>query len=201
MDRKRIEGQVADRPAGKRDTCEACGEVEPLWRQHFPIEREADARRSRREFMKLLTLVSGVFSLGNIGLVVRSMRAKLGGRAPGPSLRMEIPGAADLRIGASLGFTMPDEVPGLLVRLASGALVAYDRRCTHLSCPVLWNEREGRIDCPCHRGMFDPATGEPLAGPPERPLVRVALEIRDARVWATGYAPPVEGKGKRDAPA
>jgi Rieske Fe-S protein len=177
------------------------GSEEPLWRQHFPIHREADLRRSRREFMKLLALVSGGFSLGSAGLAVKGVRAKVK-RAPKPEIPVaRIAGAEALAPGASLGFVMPDETPGLLVRLASGEYLAYDRRCTHLSCPVLWNETAERFDCPCHKGQFDVRTGEPISGPPQRALVRIALEEKGGEVWAKGYGDKLalKGGGCRDS--
>ncbi len=161
------------------------GDEIPLWRQHFPLDHEEDLRRSRREFMKLLALVSGGFSLGSVGLVVKAAVAKVNHRAALPT--MEIAGAADLKPGESLGFTMPDDVPALLVKTAEGQLAAYDRRCTHLSCPVLWNSAEHRIQCPCHKGAFDPATGEVLFGPPQRGLTHVTLETHAGKTFATGY--------------
>ena len=114
---------------------------EPLWRRQFPIDREADEANTRREFMKLLTVLSGAFTLANVGLAARSLFARVRGRPASTSVSLaRIPGAEGLDPGRSLGFTLEDGVPGLLIRLASGDYVAYDRRCTHLSCPVLWNE-------------------------------------------------------------
>ena len=44
----------------------------------------------------------------------------------------------------------------------------------------------GELHCPCHVGYFDLATGRPIAGPPRRPLPRIALEVRDGIIYATG---------------
>jgi Rieske Fe-S protein len=43
-----------------------------------------------------------------------------------------------------------------------------------------------RLHCPCHNGWFDLGTGQPVAGPPRRPLPRVTLEVRGGTVYATG---------------
>ena len=45
---------------------------------------------------------------------------------------------------------------------------------------------DGVIRCPCHDGMFDMATGRPLAGPPRRPLPQIVLDVRDGQIFATG---------------
>jgi Rieske Fe-S protein len=51
---------------------------------------------------------------------------------------------------------------------------------------VLWRQEDGHLECPCHNGVFDPATGEVVAGPPPRPLPKVLLR-QDARgIWAVG---------------
>jgi Rieske Fe-S protein len=43
-----------------------------------------------------------------------------------------------------------------------------------------------RFYCPCHEGAFDLSTGNPIAGPPRRPLARIKLEFRQGSVYATG---------------
>jgi Rieske Fe-S protein len=44
----------------------------------------------------------------------------------------------------------------------------------------------GRLHCPCHNGWFDLNTGQPVAGPPQRALPRVLLDIRAGTVYAMG---------------
>jgi Rieske Fe-S protein len=44
----------------------------------------------------------------------------------------------------------------------------------------------GVLRCPCHHGLFDLATGRPLAGPPRRPLDRIRLDIRGGEIFAVG---------------
>jgi Rieske Fe-S protein len=74
----------------------------------------------------------------------------------------------------------------VLIRLDERTLVAYGQQCTHLSCPVIAEPDAGRLHCPCHEGVFDLATGRPIAGPPRRPLPLVNLEVRDGVIYATG---------------
>lgn len=63
----------------------------------------------------------------------------------------------------------------LLVRLADGALRAFDARCPHLGCPVLWSKELQQIDCPCHGAAFDPEDGSVRKGPPPRGLQPLAV--------------------------
>jgi Rieske Fe-S protein len=48
------------------------------------------------------------------------------------------------------------------------------------------------FECPCHEGLFN-LEGRPIAGPPDRPLARIEVEVRDGMVWALGR---VEGDGE-----
>ena len=36
--------------------------------------------------------------------------------------------------------------------------------------PYFGKKKAGEMICPCHHGKFDVETGEPIAGPPRRPL-------------------------------
>jgi Rieske Fe-S protein len=42
------------------------------------------------------------------------------------------------------------------------------------------------LHCPCHEGYFDLRTGRNIAGPPPRPLPKIALEIDGDDVFAVG---------------
>jgi Rieske Fe-S protein len=55
--------------------------------------------------------------------------------------------------------------------------VARSLVCTHYGCRVEWREDRRRYECPCHLGTYDEA-GQPIAGPPVRPLrlLPVAIE-------------------------
>lgn len=66
----------------------------------------------------------------------------------------------------------------LAVRLDADTVVAFDRRCPHLGCPVRWVAERGRLECPCHHAAFDARTGDVLLGPPARGLTRI--EVRHA---------------------
>jgi Rieske Fe-S protein len=64
---------------------------------------------------------------------------------------------------------------------ADGALTIFSSSCTHLSCAVGWREDTGVFECPCHSGRFD-ANGQPLAGPPVKPLAVLEHKIEDGRL-------------------
>jgi Rieske Fe-S protein len=166
-------------------------EAQPRWRRDFPVDWPAEEYHARREFTGLLLLTSLAFAAGQVWVVaLRALR-----RARGAPPAVDIAAVADVPVGGMRVFEYPAKGdPCVLVRLADGRFVAYDRRCTHLSCPVVPRPETEGLECPCHNGHFDLATGAPLAGPPRRPLPRVTLELRNGRVVATGIA--LEGSRK-----
>jgi Rieske Fe-S protein len=155
---------------------------QPLWRKDFPIDVPQDQYVARREFTKFLALTSVAFAAGQAWILGKSW-----GRRRGAFPQAEIARIGDLAIGGTQQFEYPGPgQPKLLVRLGEREFVAFDQRCTHLSCPVVPQFDRGRLHCPCHNGNFDLATGRPLSGPPRRPLPRVELELRGDRIFATG---------------
>jgi Rieske Fe-S protein len=94
---------------------------------------------------------------------------------------------ADVPEGDSYLFRYPTaDDPAILLHLSGGDLRAYSQKCTHLGCVVFWQPGHDDLLCPCHEGHFDLRTGEPVAGPPDRPLPSIGVEVREGTVWATG---------------
>lgn len=75
---------------------------------------------------------------------------------------------ADLAEGLSI------EGPVIVFREASGQLLAYSSRCTHLGCR-LDRIQGGEAVCPCHGSRFHP-DGSVAQGPASHPLLPVKLE-------------------------
>lgn len=155
------------------------------WREDFPIEWVKDNYTTRREFTKFLVLTSGALFAGNGFFVLKRL-----GQEHRIYPRTEVASTEELAVGAVKLFRYPTEAdPAMLIRLAEDRFVAYKQRCTHLSCPVYYAHERGRMECPCHNGGFDAATGQVLYGPPPRALPRIALSIEDGRIFAEGLAP------------
>lgn len=152
-------------------------------RDDFPVDWEEDQYVSRREFFKFMTVASGAFAAGSVGLAAWSASTRQQ-RFFDPA---RICAVTDLQPGASLAFAYPrKEDICILVRTAQGEFRAYSRRCTHLSCPVDWQPDKHRLYCPCHNGAFDVENGKVLQGPPPHPLPQIVLETRGDDVWAVG---------------
>jgi nitrite reductase/ring-hydroxylating ferredoxin subunit len=158
-------------------------EEQPAWRQDFPIDWPQDHYVARRDFAKFLVLTSIAFTVGQFWICFQSWWR----RWIAPSQAKLIARMADLPIGAATTFTYPDKDDKcILIRTAQDQLLAYNQKCTHLSCAVVPQPDKGVIHCPCHQGYFDLESGRPVAGPPRRPLPRINLEVRGDEIYATG---------------
>ena len=157
--------------------------VQPAWRQDFPIDWPQDLYVERRDFLKFMVLTSGAFTAGQLWIAAQNWLRHHSGQPP----VVRVAGIEDLPVGGSLAFRYPDEhEPCLLVRLSAGEFVAFNQKCTHLSCAVIPRPDEGSFYCPCHEGRFDLRSGAPIAGPPKRPLTRIVLERRGSEIFAVG---------------
>jgi Rieske Fe-S protein len=61
---------------------------------------------------------------------------------------------------------------------AGNKIRIFSSTCTHLACNVIWREEEKIFECPCHSGRFD-ADGQPIGGPPTKPLIVLEHKIED----------------------
>jgi Rieske Fe-S protein len=141
------------------------------WRAEFPYHWDVEEYTSRRELLRLAVLASGAIFAGTAVLAVLGRLRDPRRGEPTPIARVE-----DVPEGHAFYFYYPGEDDqAVLLHLPGGRFVAYSKICTHLSCAVYFQPEHNRLLCPCHDGVFDPATGEPVAGPPQRPLPRIAL--------------------------
>lgn len=154
----------------------------PVWRQDFPLTSAGEEEVTRREFVRYLVMASGGFAAGGVGVALWSSLRSINTGSPRPIVALErVPeGSAHL-------FEYPTKAdPAILVHLAGGELRAFSQKCTHLGCVVYFDTANGEMECPCHEGHFDARTGAVLAGPPQRPLGRIDVEVRNGMVWALG---------------
>jgi Rieske Fe-S protein len=158
-------------------------EAQPVWRQDFPVDWPQDLYVERRDFMKFMVLTSAAFTLGQMWIGVQNWYRTRSGK---PAM-LRIASVDDVAIGSAVSFTYPDQYePCVLVRLTASEFVAFNQKCTHLSCAVIPRPAEGSFYCPCHEGRFDLRTGAPTAGPPQRPLTRIVLDINGRDIYAVG---------------
>ena len=133
----------------------------------FPAEVAAEHSLDRRRFLctagaALVAAASGHWLARRVG----------DAEATFPEISTE--SLSDLAAGEARAIERADGTT-LAVRLADGSVVAFDRRCPHLGCPVIWAAARGRFECPCHHAAFDARTGAVLFGPPESGLTPVGV--------------------------
>jgi nitrite reductase/ring-hydroxylating ferredoxin subunit len=156
---------------------------QPQWRNDFPVDWPQDEFVARRDFTKFLVLTSLAFAVGQFWIVVQNLLRRRSGAPPVKWIAR----ADAIAVGGSLVFNYP--APHdlcIVVRTGPQHYVAFNQKCTHLSCAVIPDLGRGRFHCPCHEGAFELETGVPIAGPPRRPLERIRLEIRNGALYAVG---------------
>ena len=123
--------------------------------------------------VKFLTLGSPLLAAANWATALAARFVHGGSKA----VRYVGSSAALERTGSLLFRYPTDEDPCIAFRtaMASSLLTLRFARI----CPALLSTTRPRngLFCPCHHGLFNFA-GEPIAGPPTRPLPRIELEQR-----------------------
>jgi nitrite reductase/ring-hydroxylating ferredoxin subunit len=143
----------------------------PLWREEVSFRQAEERYVGRRQFGRFLVLTSAAMFAGNVWIWLRGRWKKLAEMAPRVIARRgEIP------VGAVKPFDYPTaNDPCLLIRRGPDEYVAFEQKCTHLSCAVVYSRERDRLECPCHQGYFSATSGAVLQGPPPRPLPRIRL--------------------------
>jgi len=154
-------------------------------RAEFPYHWDADELVSRRHLLHLAVYTSGALFLST------ALLAALGSlRRARPHLERLVARAADVPEGHAVYFAYPEpDDQAVLLHLPGGQFVAYSQKCTHLSCSVYFQAERERLYCPCHEGVFNLLTGDPMAGPPQRRLPHIRLRRDGDALYAVGIEP------------
>ena len=156
----------------------------PVWLSNFPHTSAGEDAVTRRAFTRYLIAGSGVFAASTVGAAAWTSLRDLDEGSPQAIVDLD-----QVPEGEAHLFRYPGgDDPAVLIHLPGGALVAYSQKCTHLGCVVFYEPEETELVCPCHEGIFEASTGDPIAGPPERALPAIDIEVRDGTVWALGIA-------------
>ena len=152
------------------------------WRAQFPYHWDADDLVSRRQFLQFVVYTSGALFSSTTLLVLLGLLQKAEATPTVPVAR-----ASEVPEGGALYFRYPNpDDQAMLLHLPGGRFVAYSQKCTHLSCAVYYQANRERLYCPCHEGVFDPQTGKPIAGPPQRRLPQILLQQEGDQIFAVG---------------
>ncbi|MFF2875524.1 ubiquinol-cytochrome c reductase iron-sulfur subunit [Gottfriedia sp. NPDC057991] len=146
------------------------------------LNRDDDLKLNRRSFLKSVVGASMALGLATVpfsAIALNNKKEDLN--------RQKIISLKDLPKDSSINFHYPTvDEPAILVYTKDGNLKAYNNKCTHLQCPVFYDKEESKLLCPCHRGFFSVDNGQPLAGPPQRELPLIELEVKNGVVYAVG---------------
>jgi Rieske Fe-S protein len=157
------------------------------WKQDFPVPSSEDSYVTRREFTKFLGLTSLAFFIGTCATAARKLVKRFAKKPEG----LAIADVGEIPVGGYKLFRYPtQDDPCILLRPSEDKYVAFDQRCTHLSCPVFFNAALKQLACPCHEGFFAVEDGRPLAGPPKRALAQLTVTTQNARLWVRGPEAP-----------
>lgn len=156
----------------------------PLWREEVSFREGEERYVNRRQLGRFLVLTSAALFAGNVWIWLRGRMRRLSEIVARPIARLgEIP------VGSVKPFSFPGpNDPCLLIRRGFDDYVAFEQKCTHLSCAVVYSPERDRLECPCHLGYFSATTGAVLGGPPPRPLARIRLQRRGDELIAVAVA-------------
>jgi menaquinol-cytochrome c reductase iron-sulfur subunit len=135
----------------------------------------------RRSF--LTVAVGGIAGLAGLALAIPGV-----GFFIGPFLKKRhqdwkpVGKVDDFKIGSTteVSFEDPSPLPwagvvaktgAWLRRNPDGTFTAFSVNCTHLGCPVSWEQSAELFMCPCHGGVYT-KNGSVAGGPPPRPLTQ-----------------------------
>ncbi|HEY1297754.1 MAG TPA: Rieske 2Fe-2S domain-containing protein [Chloroflexota bacterium] len=151
----------------------------------FPYHWDADDLVSRRELLRFAVFASGALFASTAVLAALGAVTDLRGSEVLPIARV-----SDVPENSAVYFNYPSaDDQAMLLHLPGGQFVAFGQKCTHLSCSVYFQADRERLFCPCHEGVFDPASGQPVAGPPQRRLVQIILRQDGDTLYAVGHVP------------
>lgn len=154
----------------------------------------------RRKFLTRLTLGLGAASMGSIiwsilGFVIAPVVRKNG------DAWREVGAVEDFTVGSTTVVTFQDastvawagdagRSAAWLRRDSSDSFTCFSVNCTHLGCPVRWEEGSELFMCPCHGGVYY-KDGAVAAGPPPKPLPRYQVRIKNGKVQVEASSIPL----------
>ncbi len=79
----------------------------------------------------------------------------------------------------------PQKTTVFVAALGDDEYEVFGSRCTHLGCPLVWDQAARRFLCRCHGAVFD-ELGEVVSGPAPRALDRYATKMKDGVLYVGG---------------
>jgi menaquinol-cytochrome c reductase iron-sulfur subunit len=159
-------------------------------------ENQTDEKRerpdeNRRRFLIRLSLGLSALSAFVAGIpVISALLAPLLEKTP--EVWRKVADLGDFPVGAVKLVTFenadPEAWAGITARSAAwlrrdsaSVFTAFSANCTHLGCPVRWEEGAQLFMCPCHGGVYY-KDGTVASGPPPKALVQYPVRINKQQV-------------------
>jgi cytochrome b6-f complex iron-sulfur subunit len=138
----------------------------------------------RRRFLRWLGGLTIVSTAAMIIMPIVGFLVPTAGAGEGSGGKVLVGTTADIPPGSGKVVAMGSK-PAIVVGDSSG-YKAFSAICTHLGCVVMWNDLSGVIECPCHGGKFNPASGAVVGGPPPTPLAPITVSVEGDQIFLTG---------------
>lgn len=140
----------------------------------------------RRKFLVRLSLLAGAIPAAVVSIPII-------GALIGPLLQRQkqvwrkVANIGDINVGETklITYINADPLPWAGVTAKSAAwlrreseekFIAFSAHCTHLGCPVRWEDKAELFMCPCHGGVYY-KDGTVAAGPPPKPLTQIEVRM------------------------
>jgi Rieske Fe-S protein len=176
------------------------------------MSADPPADGGRRRFLKVATCALGGGIAGTVAVpAVRYLLYPVGETTvTSPDTPVDAGLAAKIEAGAPpqrLALIAPEQrdawgtvrdVPlggAWVLRTVKGEMKAFSAVCPHLGCSVGYDDDSKLFKCPCHDSRFSLA-GERLAGPAERGLDELPLQVKDGRLLITWVRYRVGGSSR-----
>jgi menaquinol-cytochrome c reductase iron-sulfur subunit len=154
----------------------------------------------RRKFLTRITLGLGAISMSSIlwavlGFIIAPITHK------NKPVWRKVGAVDDFPVGSTkvVTFENANTVPwgayaghtaAWLRREDQQTFTCFSVNCTHLGCPVRWEQGSELFMCPCHGGVYY-RDGQVAAGPPPKSLPRYSVRIRGATVEIEATGIPI----------
>ena len=164
----------------------------------------AMGKLTRRIFLKFTGSGAAVstLALSSSAFAQQPTKSSPPGATTLPYPQQAIAKLGDLKINNPVSFSYPDGAsPCTLIKkgkpVSGGVgpdndIVAYSTLCTHMGCPVLYDQAAETFKCPCHYSIFDPdKAGQMVTGQATENLPQIVLAYNDEE--KSVYAIAVQG--------
>ena len=145
----------------------------------------------RRKFLVRITLLAGAIPAAIVSVPIF-------GALLGPLLQRQrqvwrkVANVSEINIGETklISYVNADPLPWAGVTAKSAAwlrreseekFIAFSANCSHLGCPVRWEDKAQLFMCPCHGGVYY-KDGTVAAGPPPKPLTQIEVRINKSDI-------------------